>query len=143
MIIALSILVGLIAIALIITILLQSGRGGGLAGAFGGSFGASSVFGGHQAADFLTKLTAGLAIAFVVVVLLINVMATQNTGQRPSSVIPQEAAESTPVGGSGMPTTPPPGSGQQVPPGGGQQAPPTGGELPPTGGQTPPAGGGQ
>jgi len=119
MVIAFSILVVLIAISLVISILMQSGRGGGLAGAFGGSFGASSVFGGHQAADMLTKITAGLAIAFVVVVLLMNVLATRVTSSRPSSVIPQEAGKTAPIGG--MPTTPPPGGGEvPVPVGGGE-----------------------
>lgn len=121
MVVALSILVGLIAIALVITILLQSGRGGGLAGAFGGSFGASSVFGGHQAADFLTKLTTGLAIAFVAIVLLINMISTRTTAQRSASVIPQEAQRTAPMGGEGggSPATPPP-AGGALPMGGGE-----------------------
>lgn len=112
MVIALSILVVLIAIALVISILLQSGHGGGLAGAFGGSFGASSVFGGHQAAGFLTKITTGLAIAFVVVVLVINLMATRTTTQRSGSVIPQEASRTAPLSDDGM--------GGDIPVGGGQ-----------------------
>ncbi len=46
----------LVCIALIGVVLMQSGKGGGLAGgAFGGS--AQTVFGGRGATDFLSKAT--------------------------------------------------------------------------------------
>ncbi|MFH1864879.1 MAG: preprotein translocase subunit SecG, partial [Candidatus Eisenbacteria bacterium] len=51
---------------LIVVVLLQSGKGGGLAGAFGGAGGVGAVFGGQAAATFLTKATRYLAIAFMV-----------------------------------------------------------------------------
>ena len=55
----------LITVVLILVVLLQAGRGGGLGTALGG--GASqSVFGGGGGADFLAKLTQGLAIGFMV-----------------------------------------------------------------------------
>jgi preprotein translocase subunit SecG len=55
----------LITVVLILVVLLQAGRGGGLGTALGG--GASqSVFGGSGGADFLAKLTQGLAIGFMV-----------------------------------------------------------------------------
>ena len=51
----------LISIALIISVLLQAGKGTGLAGAFGGGGGAmGAVFGGRGAATFLSKLTTFL-----------------------------------------------------------------------------------
>jgi preprotein translocase subunit SecG len=55
----------LICLSLIIVVLLQSGKGGGLAGAFGGAGGVGAVFGGQTAATFLTKATRYLAIAFM------------------------------------------------------------------------------
>jgi preprotein translocase subunit SecG len=56
-----------VALALIVAVLLQSGKGTGLAGAFGGGGGAmGAVFGGRGAATFLGKLTTFLAIAFFV-----------------------------------------------------------------------------
>jgi len=55
----------LICIGLVITVLLQAGKGGGLAGAFGGA-GAQTVLGQRGAASFLSKLTRYLAIAFMV-----------------------------------------------------------------------------
>lgn len=55
----------LITVVLILVVLLQAGRGGGLGTALGG--GASqSVFGGSGGADFLARLTQGLAIGFMV-----------------------------------------------------------------------------
>ena len=55
----------LITVVLILVVLLQAGRGGGLGTALGG--GASqSVFGGSGGADFLAKLTQGLAVGFMI-----------------------------------------------------------------------------
>jgi preprotein translocase subunit SecG len=52
-------------VVLILVVLLQAGRGGGLGTALGG--GASQgVFGGGGGADFLAKLTQGLAATFMV-----------------------------------------------------------------------------
>jgi len=49
---------------LILVVLLQSGKGGGLGSAFGG--GASQqIFGGAGAGNLLTRLTAGFAFAFM------------------------------------------------------------------------------
>ena len=56
----------IISIALVISILLQSGKGEGLAGAFGGTGISGAVFGGRGAATFLSKATTVLAIFFFV-----------------------------------------------------------------------------
>jgi preprotein translocase subunit SecG len=54
-----------ITVVLILVVLLQAGRGGGLGTALGG--GASQgVFGGGGGADFLAKLTQGLAAGFMI-----------------------------------------------------------------------------
>ena len=53
----------IICLSLVVVVLLQSGKGGGLAGAFGGGGGMGAVFGGQAAATFLTKSTRYLAIA--------------------------------------------------------------------------------
>lgn len=61
----------IVTIILMIAILLQSSKGGGLAGTFGGgSMGA--VFGGRGAASFLSKLTTVLASIFLGLALLIS-----------------------------------------------------------------------
>ena len=55
----------LICVALIIVVLLQSSKGEGLAGAFGGGGLSGAVFGGRGAATFLSKATTVLAICFM------------------------------------------------------------------------------
>ncbi len=109
----------LVAIALVISILLQSGRGGGLAGALGGTTGTSSVFGGRGAGDVLMKITTILAIVFVVLTVAINLVTTKPSATRQESVITKEAQRA----GGGMPSTPAPVEGEfpsDVPPGVGQ-----------------------
>ena len=57
----------LVCIFLVVSILLQSSKGGGLAGMFGGGGGGmGSVFGGRGAASFLAKVTMWLGVAFAV-----------------------------------------------------------------------------
>ncbi len=55
----------LICLLLVVTVLLQAGKGGGLAGSIGGGLASSSVLGGRTAATFLTKATTILATAFM------------------------------------------------------------------------------
>jgi preprotein translocase subunit SecG len=53
----------LVCLFLVLVVLLQQGRGGGLGGAFGG--GATQVFGGRGAGNFMTRLTAACATVFI------------------------------------------------------------------------------
>lgn len=53
----------ILAVVLILLILIQKGRGGGLAGAFGGA-GANSLM-GTKTGDFLTWVTIGLVVVFL------------------------------------------------------------------------------
>jgi len=55
----------LVCILLILVILLQKGRGGGLAGAFGGAGGYSAF--GAKTGDYFTWITVALAGLFVIV----------------------------------------------------------------------------
>ena len=65
MLIVLTIVHVLIAILLIVGVLLQKGKGGGLAASVGGGLSSGSVLGGRAAATFLTKTTSVLATAFL------------------------------------------------------------------------------
>jgi preprotein translocase subunit SecG len=65
----------LICIGLILAILLQSGKGSDLGAAFGGS--SQTVFGSTGAMPFLNKLTAGVAIAFMITSLLLAFIASR------------------------------------------------------------------
>jgi preprotein translocase subunit SecG len=70
----------LICLALVLVVLLQSGRGGGLAGAFGGG-GAQTFFGGRGAATLLSKATAWLAVGFMIMSILLAVLSSRGGGQ--------------------------------------------------------------
>jgi len=77
-------------IALTVTILLQSGKGGGLAGAFGGGGGSQTLFGGRGAATFLSRATTVLAVVFFVTSLTLGLSQTRNASTK-SSLIQEEA----------------------------------------------------
>lgn len=59
---------------LVLLILLQNDKGGGLAGAFGG-MGGSAAFTGSSTATFLTKITWGLAAVSFALILALNALA--------------------------------------------------------------------
>ncbi len=80
----------LVCFALVGVVLLQSGKGGGLAGLGGG--GATAVFGGRGATDILAKLTEGLAIAFMVLSLTIALVGSRASGSE-GSVIERRRAD--------------------------------------------------
>ena len=97
----------LVCLLLMVVILLQQGKGGDIASAFGG--GASqTAFGARAGATLLTKMTAGLAAAFIALSLTLAVW-----GQRgPGSVVgglgaPSPAPVNAPAAAPAAPVTPP------------------------------------
>lgn len=68
----------LISFVLICIVLIQRGRGGGLAGAFGG-VGGSSAF-GTKAGDVFTRVTIGVAVAWILLSMLIVRLTNQSSG---------------------------------------------------------------
>ena len=60
-----------ICLLLILIVLLQAGKGGGLAGAFGGT-GGQAFLGTQGTADFLSKFTIYLAGGFMVLALILS-----------------------------------------------------------------------
>ena len=63
----------IIAVFIVITVLLQSGKGGGLGAGMGGG-GANTLFGSSGGSNFFTKLTMGLAAAFFITSLGLTVI---------------------------------------------------------------------
>ena len=76
---------------LMIVILLQSGRGGGLAGSMGGGV-STAMFGGQGADKLMTRMTTGLAAAFMVLALLISIVGNPQ-GTAEDSVVRQRALQ--------------------------------------------------
>ncbi len=89
----LIILFVLVCILLAVAILLQSGKGGGLSGTFGGS---GEFAGGRAAATFLTRATTVLAATFMVLCIIISIVSQSRlaTEDGPTQV-QQEMSEPT------------------------------------------------
>ena len=94
----------LVCFGLILVILLQSSKGGGLAGAFGGGGGAGAVFGGRGAGNFLSKTTGWLAVGFLGIALLLSFL--NRGGGESQSLIGQEQQKRGSVPAANLPFVP-------------------------------------
>ena len=81
----------ILSVFLILLVLIQRGKGGGLAGAFGG-VGGSSAF-GSRAGDMFTKITIGVAGAWIILT-MIQVVVLQRS---PAAIAAAAATETTRV----------------------------------------------
>jgi preprotein translocase subunit SecG len=97
-------LLAVISALLILVVLLQRGRGGGLAGAFGG-LGGQSAF-GTKAGDVFTKITIGLVTAWVLLAGVSGVLARKASekGDFADVIVEDEDSEETGGGMSSMST---------------------------------------
>jgi preprotein translocase subunit SecG len=93
---------------LVLVILLQQGRGGGMGAAFGGA--SQQVFGGAGAGNFLTRLTEGAAFTFMFTSILLAGLASQRGPSRY-----EEAAKAV-YAGSATPLPAPSASAPAIPP---------------------------
>lgn len=82
-----------VSILLIISILLQPGKGGGMGVLFGGS--SSTLFGGRGAATLLSKITTVLALLFMVLSIWITLTTKEETV---SAGIESPVKQEAPVG---------------------------------------------
>jgi preprotein translocase subunit SecG len=110
----------LVAGLLITVVLMQTGRGGGLAGAFGGGGGGGqSLFGGRGATTFLTKTTWVLGTAFMLTSFMLALTVSRQGGsapeersimqdnpiEAPATTLPLEPADAVPSGSEAPPAT--------------------------------------
>lgn len=86
-------------------VLMQSSKGGGLAGTFGGPGEMGAIFGVRRTADFLMKTTWVLAISLMLFAIVINLVALPSSSQQKmkESVIQKKGLQSLPQ----RPTLPP------------------------------------
>jgi preprotein translocase subunit SecG len=105
------VVIGLIGLLMSIVILLQSGRGTGLAGIAAGES-TRQVLGARQAPDLLEKATWTLATMFIVLAILAN-FAIDRGGQSDSIIQEEAQQQGTPQQNQQQPALP--GQGQQGP----------------------------
>ncbi len=87
-------------IFLIAVVLLQTGKGADMGAVFGGGS-SETVFGSSGAGNFLTKLTTGIAILFMLTSLVMTYGLARQTSQSlfddvPAPTVPQEATDEMP-----------------------------------------------
>lgn len=71
----------IVSIGLILVVLLQTGKGADMGAVFGGS--SSTVFGSSGAGNFLTRLTTGMAIVFMITSITLGYF----SGKKPSGSV--------------------------------------------------------
>jgi preprotein translocase subunit SecG len=98
----LNVLVVVGSLFLVCLVLIQRGKGGGLAGAFGGA-GGSSAF-GTKAGDVFTRITMITALIWIVMLMILVILS--NRGSSSSFPDLPAAADSRVPAGSGKGTTP-------------------------------------
>jgi preprotein translocase subunit SecG len=111
MVILITVIHVVVSIGLILVVLLQTGKGAEVGAVFGGS--SSTIFGSSGAGNFLTKLTTGMAIVFMMTSLTLGYFA----GHKPSATIfdsrtPTVEPRSTPAAPPSSTENAPPSSSQ-------------------------------
>ena len=97
---------------LIVTILLQQGKGGDIANAFGGGS-SQAVFGARSGATLLTRATTVLAALFIIGALALTIYGTRGPGSVVGGIEGPAPAPAPPVNATptpAAPPTPPPGN---------------------------------
>jgi preprotein translocase subunit SecG len=108
----------IVSLILIAVVLLQSGKGADLAGAFGGG-GSQTAFGARGAATFLSKLTTACAVIFMLTSLGLAILYNRQTSsvvtRVPYKPASQQAKPGTAPVQPKQPATPPTQPAQQPP----------------------------
>ncbi len=86
----------LVAVMMIGLILLQQGKGAEMGASFG-SGSSQTVFGAAGATSLLTKITAWLALIFMITSLVLAVYARKDVAQRSAMILPASLGKAAPV----------------------------------------------
>ena len=114
-----------VCVFLILVVLLQTGKGADLAGAFG-TGGSQTAFGARGATTLLAKLTTGSAIIFMITSFTLALMASRGGTSVVTDEPVQQSAPAAPPSGPPAESAPaPPAEPAPAPP---EQAPPQGGQ---------------
>jgi preprotein translocase subunit SecG len=80
-----TVLIALVCVVLMASVLIQNPKGGGIDSTFGGSS-ANQMFGAAKSADFIEKITWGLAIALMVLCIIAALIVNSSTGPLPAQL---------------------------------------------------------
>lgn len=88
----------IVSVMLVVAILMQASKGGGLAGIAGGAVGASNqMFGGRQAAGMLHKVTIALALVFGINALLLGGLSRTSSAPRSATLEAIQSESGSPL----------------------------------------------
>ena len=87
----LTILIALVCVLLMMVVLIQNPKGGGLDSTFGGS-GANQMFGAAKSTDLIEKITWGLAIALFVLCIITAIIVNSGGAAAGDFGIPLDSA---------------------------------------------------
>ncbi len=79
MVTTLTILIAIVCVMLMVVVLVQNPKGGGVDSTFGGAA-ANQVFGAAKSTDFIEKLTWGLAAALFILCIITAIIVSQSAG---------------------------------------------------------------
>ena len=108
-----------------IVILLQSGKGGGLAAMGGGASATEGILAGRQATTVLTRATWIAGGTFMFLALVLSILSSR--AQQPQSILLNELQQSAPAPTPILPGLSETPSGDEGTTGGGEEPPPAGG----------------
>jgi preprotein translocase subunit SecG len=109
-----------------VVILLQSGKGGGLAAMGGGASATEGILAGRQATTVLTRATWIAGGTFMVLALVLSILSSR--AQQPQSILLDELQQSAPAPEPILPGLTETPSGDEGTTGGGEEPPPAGGD---------------
>jgi len=100
----------IVCLALILIVLLQTGKGADIGAAFGGGS-SNTLFGSTGASTFLSKATAGAAIVFMLTSLTLAYLSSHRTTtsvvtDMPPAAVEAKAPEASPSAGAAAPAAP-------------------------------------
>jgi preprotein translocase subunit SecG len=118
----LTVLHVMVCVVLVVVVLLQHGKGADIGAVFGGGA-SNTVFGSRGAGNFLTRLTTGAALIFMVTSLVLSYIANTSSSLLDEDAPPPGAAAPAPAEGGAPAEGAAPGGFEEVPSAPGTTAP--------------------
>jgi len=88
----------LVCVGLILVVLFQAGKGGGLGNIFGGGGGGDQLFSAPSGSAFIRKVTTAMAIVFVCTSIMLTIMSSRRSQSSLMERMPAGGSPNSPVG---------------------------------------------